>query len=53
MMDDKTLNRLRLLESELLHLRQAQEALTARTYEVHEMVCEILHSELASPLQSR
>lgn len=50
MMDDKTLTRLRLLESELLHLHRQQVALAARTYELHEMVCDTLNAELASPL---
>lgn len=50
MMDDRALTRLRLLESELLHLQRAQAALATKTFELHELVCEMLNSELARPL---
>jgi len=50
MMDDATLTRLRLLESELLHLHRTQVAMAAKTFELHELTCEMLNRELASPL---
>ena len=49
-MDDKALTRLRLLESELLHLQRAATAVAVRAHELHEMTCEMLNAELARPL---
>jgi hypothetical protein len=46
-MDDTQLTRLRLLESELLHLQRVQAAVAAKTFELHELVCEMLNRELA------
>lgn len=49
-MDDTNLTRLRLLESELVHLQRAATQLSVRIFEIHETVVEMLNHELASPL---
>ena len=51
-MDDANLTRLRLLESELLLLHRQQVSLATRTFELHELACEMLNHELARPLSS-
>ena len=49
-MNDRQLTRLRLVESELLHLQRELAALAARLYELHDTTCDMLNDELARPL---
>ena len=51
-MNEDQLNRLRLLESELLHLHRAATAVATKAYELHELACDMLNAELAKPLSS-
>ena len=49
-MDTTNLDRLRLLESELLHLHREATAVAVRAFELHELAMEMLNHELARPL---
>lgn len=49
-MNNAQLDRLRLVESELLHLQRVATALAVRAYELHEVTVEMLNAELARPL---
>ena len=51
-MNEEQLNRLRLLESELLHLHREATKVAERCYELHELACDMLNAELARPLSS-
>jgi hypothetical protein len=51
-MTDSQLDRLRLMESDLLHLQREATALAVRAYELHELACEMLNSELGRPLSA-
>lgn len=45
-MTDEQLTRLRLLESELLHLHRQATATAVRAFELHELACDLLREEL-------
>ena len=44
--NETQLTKLRLIESELLHLQREQAQLAARTHELHRLVIELLDAEL-------
>lgn len=49
-MSEEQLTRLRLLESELLHLHRFAVMLATKAFELHEEACNMLNAELARPL---
>jgi hypothetical protein len=49
-MDAVALNRLRLVESEMVHLQTEIRRAQHRLYELHSIVVDMLNAELASPL---
>lgn len=49
-MDDTNLTRLRLLESELLHLHRQLATLAVQVFELHDVTVDMLNHELARPL---
>jgi hypothetical protein len=48
--NEEQLTRLRLLESELLHLHRFATMVATKAYELHELSIEMLNAELARPL---
>ena len=49
-MNEDQLTRLRLLESELLHLHREATKVATHAFELHELACDMLNAELARPL---
>lgn len=49
-MTEEQLTRLRLLESELLHLHREATRMAMRAFELHELAMEMLNTKLARPL---